>query len=195
MRKLTYFIGVTIDGFIAAPDGGFDFFPLHPDPEYAGFMAEEYPEIFFPAPARKAFGLPEPELKRFDAVIMGRATYDPGLQAGLTQPYSPLKHYVVSRSLPASTDPEVEFISGDVVARVRELKAEDGLGIYLCGGADLAGQLVEEIDEFVLKTYPVFAGSGIPMTRAGFAPRDLELTGVRSFTEGQVVTTYARKRS
>ncbi|MEV7616494.1 dihydrofolate reductase family protein [Streptomyces sp. NPDC089799] len=190
MRKLTYFIGVSIDGFIAAPDGAFDWFFPFVDPEYMGFLAAEYPETMAAA-GREPLGLPEPDPKRFDAVIMGRATYE----LGDASPYRPLKHYVASRSLTAPADSGDEIISGDLVARVRELKAEDGLGIYLCGGADLAGQLVEEIDEFVIKTYPVFLGSGIPMSRAGYVPRGLELTDVRSFGGGQVVTTYARKRS
>ncbi len=126
---------------------------------------------------------------------MGRRTYEPGLEQGMTSPYGHLpEQYVVSRSLAAPPDPQVRLISGDLAAEVRELKARDGLGIWLCGGADLATQLIDEIDEIIVKTYPVFAGTGMPMSRAGFGARPLELTGVRTFGGGQVVTTYARGR-
>jgi hypothetical protein len=48
----------------------------------------------------------------------------------------------------------VEIVADDVVGKVRELKREQGLDIYLCGGSKLAGELLDEIDELVLKTYP-----------------------------------------
>ncbi|MFF4431600.1 dihydrofolate reductase family protein [Streptomyces sp. NPDC001513] len=194
MRKLTYFIATSVDGFIGAPDGDGDFFYAHVDAEFTEFLKAEYPETIA-AQGRAALGIADAEPKRFDAVLMGRNTYEPGLKAGMTSPYGHLPgQYVVSRSLATSPDPEVELISGDVVARVRELKARDGLDIWLCGGADLAGRLIDEIDEFIVKTYPVFLGTGMPMSRAGFGVRPLELTGSRILGGGQTVTSYAVKR-
>ncbi|QES52577.1 deaminase [Streptomyces venezuelae] len=193
MRKLTYFIATSVDGFIGEPDGNGDFLNQWLDPEYLDWMVAEYPETI-PTHVQGHFGITDLRARHFDAVIQGRGSYDIGLKAGVTSPYAHLKQYVASRSLTTSPDPAVELIAGDVAARVRELKQEDGLGIWLCGGADLAGQLVEEIDEFVVKTYPVVAGSGMPMTRAGFGAREVELLGVKGFGGGQVVTTYARKR-
>ncbi|MFD9357759.1 dihydrofolate reductase family protein [Streptomyces sp. NPDC060031] len=194
MRKLTYFIATTIDGFIGAPDGDGDFFYTHLDPEFIDHLKAEYPETIA-APGRAQLGIEDAQSRRFDAVLMGRGTYEPGLKLGITSPYGHLREqYVVSRSLTTAPDPQVELISGDLVARVRELKARDGLGIWLCGGADLAGRLVDEIDEFIVKTYPVFAGTGMPMSRAGFGVRGLELTGVEALGGGQVITSYAVKR-
>ncbi|MFG2971683.1 dihydrofolate reductase family protein [Streptomyces sp. NPDC048331] len=193
MRKLTYLIATSIDGFMADPDGDGDFFNDYLDPEYLGHLTTEYPETL-PTHAHEMLGVDISTARHFDAIVMGRRTYDPALKMGIASPYAHLKQYVVTRSITIPPDPSVELISGDVAARVRELKAQDGLGIYLCGGADLAGRLVEEIDEFVIKTYPVLTGGGIPLTRAGFARRELELTGVKTFGGGQVVTTYARRR-
>ncbi|MFJ3725038.1 dihydrofolate reductase family protein [Streptomyces sp. NPDC090045] len=194
MRKLTYFIATSVDGFIGAPDGDGDFFYAHVDAEFTEFLKTEYPETIA-AQGRAALGIADAEPKRFDAVLMGRNTYEPGLKAGMTSPYGHLPgQYVVSRSLTASPDPQVELISGDVAAKVRELKARDGLGIWLCGGADLAAQLIDEIDEFIVKTYPVFLGTGMPMSRAGFGVRPLELTGVEVLGGGQTVASYAVKR-
>ncbi|GGZ83548.1 dihydrofolate reductase family protein [Streptomyces subrutilus] len=193
MRTLTYYVATSVDGFIADPDGDGDFLGAYLDPEYLAYLTAEYPETI-PTAGHASLGVDLSGARHFDTVLMGRRSYDPALKAGITSPYGHLGQYVVTRSITVAPDPAVELVSGDVVARVRELKAEEGLGIYLCGGADLAAQLVEEIDVFVVKTYPVFAGRGIPLSRAGFARRDLELTGVRSFGGGQVVTTYARKR-
>nr|WSX49842.1 dihydrofolate reductase family protein [Streptomyces sp. NBC_00974] len=194
MRKLTYFIATTVDGFIGAPDGDGDFFYAHLDREFIDHLAAEYPETIS-AQGRTQLGLSGTPAKRFDAVLMGRNTYEPGLKAGETSPYGHLREqYVISRSLTTAPAPDVQLISGDVAARVRELKARDGLGIWLCGGADLATQLIDEIDEFVVKTYPVFVGTGMPMSRAGFGARPLELTGSTVLGGGQTVTSYAVKR-
>ncbi|MFE7095566.1 dihydrofolate reductase family protein [Streptomyces erythrochromogenes] len=194
MRKLTYFIATTVDGFIGAPDGDGDFFYSHLDAEFVEHLKAEYPETIA-AQGRAQLGIADTPPKRFDAVLMGRATYEPGLKAGMASPYGHLpEQYVVSRSLTTPPDPQVQLISGDVAARVRELKARDGLGIWLCGGADLATRLIDEIDEFVVKTYPVLAGTGMPMTRAGFGVRPLELTGVTTLGGGQIISAYAVRR-
>ncbi|AWZ07484.1 MULTISPECIES: dihydrofolate reductase family protein [unclassified Streptomyces] len=194
MRKLTYFIATTVDGFIGAPDGDGDFFYAHLDGEFIEHLKAEYPETIS-AQGRVRLGLADTPPKRFDTVLMGRNTYEPGLKAGEASPYGHLRRqYVVSRSLTTAPDPAVTLIGGDIAARVRELKAEDGLGIWLCGGADLATQLIDEIDEYVVKTYPVLAGTGMPMSRAGFGVRPLELTGATVLGGGQVVTSYAVRR-
>ncbi|GAA0577707.1 dihydrofolate reductase family protein [Streptomyces crystallinus] len=191
MRKLSYYIALTIDGFIAAPDGTYDFYPL--SEEFVGFLAGEFADTL-PTAARRVLGVDEVPNRRYDTVVMGRGTYDPALKEGITSPYAHLRQIVFSRSLDASPDPAVEIVSDDPVAFVRELKREEGLDIYLCGGADLAGQLIDEIDELVIKSYPVVAGAGIPLFRAEFGPRAFLPTGSRSFENGTVVTTYTRKR-
>ncbi|MFF5704699.1 dihydrofolate reductase family protein [Streptomyces sp. NPDC012794] len=194
MRKLTYFIATTVDGFIGAPDGDADFIYGYLDPEFVGHLAAEYPETIS-GPGRKQLGIADAPSKRFDTVIMGRNTYEPGLKAGVASPYGHMREqYVVSRSLATPPDPQVRLISGDLVAEVRKMKARDGLGIWLCGGADLAAQLVDEIDEYIVKTYPVVVGTGMPMSRAGFGVRPLELTGCTALGGGQVITSYDVKR-
>ncbi|MEU9144424.1 dihydrofolate reductase family protein [Streptomyces sp. NPDC048349] len=193
MRKLTYLVATSVDGFIADPDGDGDFFNRWVVADYADALFGQFPETL-PTHVRAAVGIQDAVGEHFDAILMGRATYDQGLRLGITSPYAHLDQYVASRSLGASPDPAVDVISGDVAARVRRLKEQPGLGIWLSGGADLAGQLAEEIDEFVVKTYPVFAGSGIPMARAGFAVRELELTGLEHYDGGQIVSTYTRRR-
>lgn len=188
MRRLVYYIGLSLDGFIAGPDGEVDFYPLGRD--LLEHMIEEFPEVL-PGHARAALGVTGPN-KRFDTVIMGRATYDPALKEGITSPYPHLRQYVVTRSLAQSPDADVTLVSGDPVAAVRALKSEDGLDIYLAGGGQLAGSLMDEVDDLIVKIYPVVAGSGIPVFSAGFQPTQLTLTGSRTFDSGAVVLSYAR---
>ncbi|WP_405016017.1 dihydrofolate reductase family protein [Kitasatospora sp. NBC_00070] len=187
MRQLTYYVGSTLDGFIAGPDGQFDFFPFEGD--LAAALVAEFPETI-PAHGRGPLGLDGVANRRFDTVLMGRASYEPGLAAGVTSPYPHLRQYVFSRSL-AQLDPAVQIVAGDPVAFVRDLKRQDGAGIWLCGGADLAGQLLGEIDELIVKRYPVVIGSGVPLFRAPFLPTRLTLTDSRVFNTGATITTYA----
>ncbi|PVE13497.1 dihydrofolate reductase family protein [Streptomyces scopuliridis] len=193
MRKLTYYIAVSIDGFIGDPSGDATAFLPFVDDEFFAFLKAEYPETL-PTHGRRPFGIDDLENRHFDTVIQGRASYDLALENGVTSPYAHLRQYVVSRSIKESPDPAVEIVSGDVAAKVRELKAEEGgLGIYLCGGADLAGQLTEEIDELIIKTYPLVLGSGMPMFATDFALSEFTLESVRTFGNGVLVRKYDRK--
>ncbi|MEU9508517.1 dihydrofolate reductase family protein [Micromonospora sp. NPDC048170] len=188
MRKLVYYVASTLDGFIAAPDGAYDFFGLAPD--LAAHLATNWSQTFATA-AHPQFGIDEPA-GRFDAVVMGRATYDPALSIGITSPYAHLKQYVFSRTLPPASEPEVEILATDPVEFVRELKRQPGRDIWLCGGGQLAGQLLPEVDELVIKLNPYVVGSGIPLADRGFDPRRFDLVDTRPFDSGVVILHYAR---
>ncbi|RKN50971.1 dihydrofolate reductase family protein [Micromonospora endolithica] len=192
MRKLVYYVASTLDGFIAAPDGSPDFFGLAPD--LAAHIAAHWPQTL-PTFTHPEFGIDGPPRGRFDAVLMGRATYDPALKIGITSPYAHLRQYVFSRSLPPATDPEVEIVAGDPVEFVRALKREPGRDIWLCGGGDLAGQLLPEVDELVLKLNPVVVGSGVPLATRGFDPHRFNLTDARPLESGVAVLRYIRREA
>jgi dihydrofolate reductase len=169
LRKLVYYVASTLDGFIAAPDGSYDFLPQ--EPEVLAHLAAEWPQTL-PTFTHAQFGISTPPAGRFDAVLMGRATYQPALTMGMTSPYSHLEQYVFSRSLPPSDDPQVQVVAGDPVAFVRDLKARPGGDIWLCGGGQLAGHLLDEVDELVVKLNPLVIGSGVVVLRyAAAGPR------------------------
>ncbi|MEU6231593.1 dihydrofolate reductase family protein [Kitasatospora sp. NPDC047058] len=191
MRKLSYFIAGTIDGFIAAPDGTYDFFFPYVTGDFLPYLSDTFADTI-PALGRTAMGLDGVPNKRYDTVLMGRATYEPGLALGMASPYPHLRQIVFSRSLTESPDPAVEVTAEDPLPVVRRLKQEDGLDIWLCGGGTLAGQLLPEIDELIIKLNPIVAGSGVPVFSADFALRAFDLVESRSFDNGTVVLTYAK---
>ncbi|MGW3145569.1 MULTISPECIES: dihydrofolate reductase family protein [Streptomyces] len=194
MRKLTYFVACSIDGFIGDPGGDASSMFAFLDEEFLGFLTSTYPETIA-AQGREQLGLKDAGNRHFDTVIQGHGSYRLALDIGVTSPYGHLREYVASRSLGTSPDPNVTVIDDDVVSAVRELKAEDGeLGIWLCGGSRIAGELLDEIDEIVIKTYPQVYGSGMPMFGSGFAVTDFGLESVRTFENGVLVRTYSRKR-
>jgi dihydrofolate reductase len=195
VRKLVYYIAATLDGFIAGPDGadptGPDgFWPIPGD--YVQYLAAEYPETL-PDPARKALSVTA-EGTHFDTVLEGRKTYEIGLEAGITDAYPHLRHLVFSTTLTETPDPAVELVTSDPVAKVRELKQEDGKDLWLIGGGELAGALYTEIDRLIVKLGPLTIGTGIPLfgRTAAFEPRTWNLTDHVVLESGAAFLTYSR---
>lgn len=190
MRNLVYYIGVTIDGYIADPDHDASFFPI--SDEMIAWIGRECPDTV-PTPARHGLDLNDAKNERFDTVVMGRRTYEPGLAIGVTSPYAHLRQYVVSTTIGSIDDPAVTLVTHDPLSLVRGLKAEDGeLDIWLCGGGTLAGVLLPEIDELVVKSYPVVAGDGIPAFTGGFRPTGFVPTQRWNLENGTQITSFTR---
>jgi dihydrofolate reductase len=171
MRRLSYYVAVTSDGFIAHDDGSVE-----------GFLMEgEHVQEFMDS------------LSAYDTVLMGRATYDFGRSFGVTNPYPALRQYVFSRTLRERPDPAITVISSDAAGHVRELKAEDtGKDIWLCGGAELAAELFAEqlIDELILKVNPIVFGAGKALFARAVSPSSLQLIAHKVYGNGVVVLRY-----
>ncbi|USQ87055.1 dihydrofolate reductase family protein [Streptomyces phaeoluteigriseus] len=197
MRKLVYYVAVTLDGRIAGPRGEYDFFPQGDERQtaaYASWLTALYPETL-PTAVRAAVGVVDAPNRHFDTVVMGLGTYRPSLDHGITSPYAHLRQYVVSGTLAHDVDPAVTVVD-DPLALVRQLKREEGTGsdIWLCGGGRLAGALLPGIDELVLKSYPVVAGTGIPVFDSAFDPTVFDVAERTAFPNGVTVTRLTRAR-
>jgi dihydrofolate reductase len=262
MRELTYYVAVSLDGFIAGPDGQLDAFPVEGD--HMGAITALYPETL-PTDAAAALGvdqIPRPPAPidpardsgegatsptdateaieaidgpsvagasagdvtagsgetvapsgrvPFDTVLMGWNTYEVGLRLGAVSPYRHLRQIVFTRShlddelggdhRSAEGEGPAEqaaptLTADDPVAVVRALKAEEGGGIWLCGGGALAASLVGEIDRLVLKRNPVLLGTGIPLfgpSPAGYDPRLFGELSTTAFASGVVMSEYCRR--
>ncbi|MDF5755105.1 dihydrofolate reductase family protein [Spongiactinospora sp. TRM90649] len=189
MRKLVYYVGVSLDGYISGPNDEFDFYPV--SDQMAAWINDRYPEML-PTHVRRLVGLEDAPNRAFDTLVMGRGTYEPALAIPTTSPYAHLRQYIVSSTLTID-DPTVHVETGDPIELVRRLKAEDtGMDIYLCGGGKLAASLLPEIDEIILKSYPVVAGAGIPMFSGEFRPTMFTPTARESFDNGTQVTWLTR---
>ncbi|WP_431682878.1 dihydrofolate reductase family protein [Kitasatospora sp. KL5] len=197
MRKLVYYVAVTLDGRIAGPGGEYDFFPQGGEEQaaaYSSWTNTLYPETV-PTVARAALGLADAPNRHFDTVLMGLGAYRPAFDAGITSPYAHLRQYVLSSTLDPNTDPAVTVVPSDPVSLVRELKKEEGAGldIWLCGGGKLAGALLPEVDELLIKSYPVVAGAGIPAFDGTFDPTVFDVAERTAFPNGVTLTRLVRR--
>lgn len=188
MRNLTYYVACSVDGYIAHLDGTFDGFLQSGD--HLDALIQTFPETI-PAHFRQVLGI-KAENQQFDTVLMGRKTYEVGLNEGITNPYPHLRQYLFSRSLSTSPDSQVELISENAIAHIQHLKAENGQDIWLCGGATLAATLFAHhlIDTLILKLNPFLMGSGIPLLSGVINQTALTLTQSQTYGNGVVVLHY-----
>jgi dihydrofolate reductase len=102
---------------------------------------------------------------------------------------------VVFSSTIDEVDWNTRLVTGDALAEITRLRAEDG-GRMSIGGATLAGAAMRAglVDEYVLVTYPVVVGGGTPFFAAFESWVDLDLVQTRTFPGGVVLTRYETRR-
>ncbi|WP_121257863.1 dihydrofolate reductase family protein [Nocardioides ferulae] len=189
MRELTYLVAVSLDGRIAGPDGDFSAFPVEGD--HMEWLFRDWRDTL-PAVALEAMGL-EADHARIDCVLMGWNTYAAGFSQGVRDPYPQHEQVVFSRRRgPADVPDGIRVVGSDPVAEVRRLKQTDGVGIWLCGGGQLAGVLADEVDRLVLKVNPFVLGDGPALFDTAYAARSFALTGSTAYGSGVVVNEYRR---
>lgn len=173
MRRIVYYVATSLDGFIAGPGENISDFVQQ------GAGVTQYLE----------------DLKGFDTVIMGRKTYEFGYQYGLIpgQPaYPHMDHYVFSNSLSFESPHEkvhVKKIDRDFIL---ELKQQEGTDIYLCGGGQFAGWLLNEglIDQLKIKLNPMVLGKGISLFNEVKRTYQLTLKDSKKFPSGMQIISY-----
>ena len=176
MRKVILYIAMSLDGFIADSLGGVQW--LEDQAPDAG-EAESYSQL----------------MQNIDTVLMGWNTYHQvitELSPG-QWPYQGMTSYVFTRQKMPSTS-EVRFVAQDPAILVEQLRREEGKDIWICGGANLAQQLIWEdaIDIFHLTLIPTILGSGVRLFGALEEKRTLELISTQE-CHGMVELIYERR--
>jgi dihydrofolate reductase len=173
MRTVTYGAACSLDGFIAAADGGLDW--LHFSPDVQNVMAEYWATIDTVLYGRKTWEIA--------AALGGGGSAGPSM-AGITT-------YIFSRTLrdvPAGT----RLVAADAGDFVRQLKGQRGKGICVMSGGDFACSLFKAgvIDEVRINIHPVLLGSGVPLFRDAARRVVLELTDSRVIDGGCLLPRY-----
>jgi len=130
---------MSLDGYIAGPKGESDWIVMDPDIDFGALMSA------------------------FDAIIMGRKTYDATRQySGAGMPGTQV--YVVSRTLRQEDCPGV-VVTDNPSETVAALKAAKGKDIWLFGGGSLFRSLLALglVDPVEVAVIPVLLGGGLPL--------------------------------
>jgi dihydrofolate reductase len=152
MRQLRYQVAVSLDGFIAGPDGDYEWIVSDPSIDFGALF------------------------KEFDTAVMGRNTYEVMTAQGGTGAMKGLEVVVFSRRLPPKTMKGLRITKDDAADVVRALKGQPGGDIWLFGGGALFRSLLDAglVDTVEVALMPVMLGEGIPLLPAGASTR-LEL--------------------
>lgn len=173
MRNIVLGVGISLDGYIARPDGAVDFL----------FMPKDY-----------SMG---PFFKTIDAAILGRKTYDVAKKMGGGGFGGKTEYYVMSRTLPPGEREGLIFTNESPAELVAKLRKKKGKNIWLMGGGELARDFLKAdlVDELYLGIVPVLIGEGLPLFPPGFPQRNFALVENKTFSRGLIALKYKRVRT
>jgi dihydrofolate reductase len=165
MRRIRYQVACSLDGYIAGPQGEYDWIVSDKDIDFAGLFAQ------------------------FDTLLMGRHTYAmlPGGKSG------DQKIVVISSTLDPAQHPNATIINDRLAEQLTELRAQPGKDIWLFGGGRTFRSLLEigQVDTIELAVIPVLLGGGIPFLPAPAERKLLRLSRHHVYPNSGIVSlTY-----
>jgi dihydrofolate reductase len=172
MRSIRYSVAASLDGYIAGPNGEYDWIPMDPDIDFAALFA------------------------RYDTLLMGRGTYEAAVAGGGGM-MEKMEVWVFSRTLRPEDHPGVKIVPAVEAEPLRELRERRGKDIWLYGGGELFRNLLElgEVDAVEVAVLPVLLGGGIPLLPSPALRTMLRLSSQRHYPKsGIVLLEYAVHR-
>ena len=176
MRKIVLFIAMSLDGYIADINGGVGWLGGESDGENDMVSYQEF-------------------MKEIDTVIMGSNTYhqlitelSPGKWI-----YSDFTSYIITHYPKQSTD-KIKFTQDNPKELVTRLKTQPGKDIWICGGASIVNQLVQNdlIDKYYINVMPTILGGGIHLFDTSEKEIKLKLIQTKSYN-GITDLVYERR--
>lgn len=176
MKKIRLFIAMSLDGYIADSKGGVQWLEGQGNDNE---NVDAYAEF----------------VKDIDTVIMGWNTYHQIVTELSPNKwvYDDFTTYVITHKEKTSSD-KIRFTDESPIELVKRLRKENGKDIWICGGANIIQQLVQEdfIDYYYITVIPTILGSGIQLFKN--ADREMKLRLLKTQTyNGMTDLIYTRR--
>jgi dihydrofolate reductase len=170
MGRVRYVVAMSLDGYIAGPNGEADWIIMDPDIDFRALF------------------------EQFDTFLMGRRTFE-GMAGTGGGSQSGIQTIVFSRTLRQEDYPNVSIVSENPEHALTDLRSKPGKDIWLFGGGTLFRSLLEvrQVDAVEVAVIPVLLGEGIPLLPPN-PPSErfkLNLISSRTFETGIVSLEYA----
>ena len=190
MRKLKLQVQITVDGYIAGPDGEMDWMTMPWTEDLNKYVGD----------------LTDP----VDTIVLGRKLaegfipYWAGVAADATNPevasgrkFTETHKVVFSKTLDKSPWQNTVLAKGDLADNITELKKQHGNDIIAYGGGTFVSSLIRDglIDEYHLFINPTAIGAGMAIFKELRGKQNLRLIKSRAFDCGIVVLHYEPARS
>jgi dihydrofolate reductase len=179
VRSVIYSMGMSLDGYIVGPDGGFAW--TGPDAELFEFVTDEIRQVGVYVLGRRLYET---------MLYWETADQDPSLDGAMREwarLWKALPKVVFSTTL-TSVQGNARLASGSLADEIARLRADTEDGAVALGGATLAAEAAELdlIDEYRPRIHPVLVGGGIPYLPHHARHVDLQLLETRTFGSGVV---------
>lgn len=173
MHPIIYDVAVSLDGFISGASGDISIFA------HEGPVVEDYAK----------------RLQAYKTAIMGRKTYEFGYRFGLEpgqNPYPHMKTVVFSDTLEVPQGSEVSVCRRPAPDDIRALARNADGPVYLCGGGDLAGWMLEQelINRIILKRAPCVIGTGTTLFGARSRPSSMSRVRTETYANGYLLEEF-----
>ena len=170
MKRICYSVAMSLDGYIADSDGGYDWIVTDPDIDFHAIYA------------------------RFDTLLMGRKTYEVMKPQGDSGTMQRMETYVFSRTVRQADCPSVTVVSDHLKETCATLKEKPGKDIWLFGGGSLFRSLLDlgQVNSVEVAIIPMLLGNGVPLLPHPATRARLELTKQKVYPKtGTMVLEYA----
>lgn len=185
MSRIVVYNRISLDGFIAGPNGEMDWFLHDPAVDVIAHEVYQSDTLLF---GRKTYQL----FESFWSHFADDPSADPTLRE-VSAELNGLNKLVASRTLSEATWVNSSLLAGDLIDEARRLKEAGGGDIAIFGSGSIVKQLAaaDLIDQYLIVVTPYICGAGLTMF-AGETNVNLRLLKTWNFDSGNVLLHYER---